>query len=318
MGFTFRAQGYLLVASMAVGGGVAAVAAAGCSSSSNGSAPQPDAASEASVIDTGAVDGANVEPDSGEAAAAPVVSVTWQIVAQVPAVGTGESDGGARTPISGVKVCIYQMASIPCATTDGSGTFTLTGVPAKGNFVLVADKEGYRSIASPIVTAGLNLNGLSSPLAMALATAPDPGIDGGVDWTGKGQIQFFALGPGAIFPDGGPEGVPGATVTLSPESGVSLFLTDQNTFDFAATKLVDVAGVAYDVTPGTYTLTFDAPDNDCEAIAAPFAGWGYPAAAHQVTFPVIAGYTTGTGVYCAPTGSSTPPDGGSPDDAGGD
>jgi Carboxypeptidase regulatory-like domain len=312
MGFVFRAQRCLVVASMVAG----VTATAGCSSSSSGGAPVQDAAPDTSTIDTGVADAPSTEPEAGEAAG-PVVSVTWQILAQVPSLGMGMVDAAAEPPISGVKVCVYQMASIPCATTDDSGSFTLTGVPAIGNFVLVAEKDGYRSIAAPITTAGLNLNGLQSPLKMPVATGFVPAIDGGIDWTNKAQIQLFALGPSAILPDGGPPGVPGATVTLSPMSGVGpLFLTDQNTFDFAATTLVDVAGAVYDVEPGTYTLTFDAQYNDCEAISVPLVGFGYSAGPHEITFPVIAGYTTGVGVYCATTTGTSVSDGGSGGEAG--
>jgi hypothetical protein len=71
----------------------------------------------------------------------------------------------------------------------------------------------------------------------------------------------------------------------------------------------------YNVAPGNYTLTFDDPTGDCEPIAAPFAGWGYPGTAHDVTFPVLQGYITTAGVYCsknAPGGA----DGGGSGDAG--
>jgi hypothetical protein len=286
----------LLIAAPAV----AVAAHLGCSSSksSGGEAPGGD--------DSGTPDSAANVPEAGggdDAATTTGLSLTWNVNVQSPAVGTGELDAGdastAAVPVVGVNVCVNQMPTIPCVTTDSTGTFTLTGLPSATDLVVTLVATGYRALALPVLTGTSAMNATTSPIGMAKSTDPDPSIGTTVDWADAGQVQFFALGPGAFLPGTGPVGDPGTSVTLAPKTGVGpLFLTDQNTFDAGATVLIDVAGGIYNVIPGHYALTFNDPTGDCEPISAPFAGWGYPGTAHAVTFPVLAGYTTTAGVYC--------------------
>jgi hypothetical protein len=280
---------------------VAVAAHLGCSSSKSSGGETPGGE------DSGAPDSAMVVEEAGgggsDAPTATGLSLTWNVNVQNPAVGTGELDAGDAStpavPAAGVNVCVHQMPTIPCTTTDSTGTFTLTGLPSATDIVVTLVASGYRSLALPVLTGTSAMNATTSPIAMAKSTDPSPSIGTSIDWADAGQVQFFALGPGAFLPGTGPVGDPGTMVTLAPKTGVGpLFLTDQNTFDAGATALIDVAGAAYNVTPGNYTLTFDDPTGDCEAISAPFAGWGYPGTAHDVTFPVLAGYTTTAGVYC--------------------
>jgi hypothetical protein len=287
----------------------------GCSSSKgapSGETPSPD---------SGAVDSAVAVPEQdagGDAESAPTgLSLTWNVNLRSIPIGLGEGDAGDAAapaqPVPGVTACVMPMASIPCATTDSTGTFTLSGLPASTDLVVTLVATGFRSIAVPIQTSTGAMNATTSPLTMMKTSDPDPSIGATIDWADAGQLQFFALGPGALLPGAGPEGAPGASVTLAPApvGGVGpLFLTDENTFDASAKALIDVAGVVYNVTPGTYSLTFGDPAGDCEPIASPFAGWGYPGATHDVTFPILAGYTTTAGVYCTPnTQADAGPDG---------
>jgi len=303
---TFLAR--LLIATPAV----AVVAHLGCSSSKSASP-----AGETPGDDSGAADSAatTVEEASTEAQAATGLSLTWKVNVQSPALGGGELDAGdaaasPAVPVVSATVCVNGMAAIPCTTTDSTGTFTLAGLPASTELVVTVVATGYRSIALPIVTGTSVMNAASEPVAMQKSTDPEPSIGPPIDWADAGVVDFFALGPGAIVPGSGPEGVPGAAVALAPTSGVGPeFLTDQNTFEAGAT-LIDVAGVIYNVTPGNYTLTFTDPSGDCEPITTPFPAWGYPGTAHDVTFPVLKGFVTTAGVYCTPTGQART-DGGS-------
>jgi hypothetical protein len=303
-----------------VGGAVGATCAvcalagagmAGCSSSSaGGAAPQPDAA--APGPDTGTEDAetpvVDAAGDAGDAGAK-VVTLTWQVAAQLPPLGSGGADAGAAQPIAGAKVCVNAVPSIACVTTDAQGSFMLPGLPAVGDVVVTIDAAGYRSVALAVATMGASVAGTIGPIVMPSASAPDPAIGATVDWANKGQVEFFALGPGALVPDGGAEGVPGATVTFAPMSGVGpVFVTDQNTFDASAPSLIDAIGAVYNVDPGNYSLTIDAPANDCESISFPLTGYGYPGAAHQVKFPVLKGYTTFVGEYCAAIATIGGPD----------
>jgi hypothetical protein len=282
---------------------------AGCSSSSaNQSQPDAEPAGDGGVPDS--AEGLDAGMDAvgmvGDADAAPSgLTLRWSVVVQTPPFGSGEPDASAaRAPLAGVSVCVNGMAAIPCATTDATGIFTLTGLVPSTNIVLTATKTGYRSVAAPVTTGTMAMDATTTPFAMSSTTDPDPPFGGAIDWTNKGQVLFFAIGMGAIVPDSGPVGDPGAMVSLSPASGTGpVFLTDGNTFDASAPSLIDAAGAFFNVAAGTYALTLSDPTGDCEPISSPFAAWGYPATGHKVTFPVLAGYETTVGMYCSKTTS---------------
>lgn len=240
------------------------------------------------------------------------LSLAWQVVRERSAPGIGESDAGsdaATVPVVGAQVCVNGMASIPCAITDSSGKFTLSGLPPTTNVAVTVNATGYRSAVLPISVGTTPMVGTTGPVSMLSAGDPDPSIGTTIDWTDKGQVVFFVLGPGALTPDSGPIGDPGAMVTLSPSSGVGpLFLTDQNTFAADAQALIDVGGAVYNVSPGSYTLAVNDPTGNCQPVLYPFPGWGYPGTAHEVAFPVLEGYVTVVGEYCTKNASGTPGD----------
>ena len=293
----------LVVAMVAVPAGVATLET-GCSSTTATGVPAPEAGAETSE------------------AAAQGLSLKWLVLLDPRQAGTGNGDGGvsdAGLPgVSGAKVCVYQMASIPCTTTDANGAFTLAGLPPLADLAITFDKDGYRPIAQAIETASIDMDGTANPLYMGRTSDPDPPIGATVDWANKGQVAFFALGQNAITGDGGTAyiGDPGATVMITPMSGTGpLFLRDDNTFDTSSKTLVDLQGWAYNLDPGNYTMTLGDPNNDCEPISYGFGGWGYPGGPHQVNFPIIKGYTTSlVGELCLPN-SRIAGDGGSTDAA---
>ncbi|MBK7586066.1 MAG: hypothetical protein IPI67_38515 [Myxococcales bacterium] len=49
----------------------------------------------------------------------------------------------AKTPVAGLKVCVYQNAAIPCVQTSGTGDYLLTGVPANTDVLLEYTKTDY-------------------------------------------------------------------------------------------------------------------------------------------------------------------------------
>jgi hypothetical protein len=302
----------LVVSTVAMPAGMA-LSEVGCSSSSNGAAPAIDSGSpDTAVEDTGSDDVAT-KADGAGAAAPSGVTLTWKVQSATVAAGVGDaSTGAAATPLAGVKVCAYPMASIPCVTTDATGVFVLPGLPAATPVAITLDKDGYRSLLAPVLMATSH-DETAEPISMTKTTDPDPPIGKAIDWTGKGQVEFFVLGQGAFLVDAGPEGDPGAMVTLAPMSGDGpFFITDQNTFDASAKTLIDALGAAYNLPAGSYSLTFADATHDCEPLVAGFGGWGYPGAAHEVTFPIVAGYTTIVGEYCPPV-TTSPTDSGASD-----
>jgi len=304
----------LVVSTVAIPAGMA-LSGVGCSSSSNGAGPAADAGSPDTAVEpTGSDDGAATADGATEAAAPSGVTLTWKIQSATVAAGDGDAaTGAAATPLAGVKVCAYLMASISCETTDATGVFVLAGLPSATPVALTLDKEGYRSLIAPVFMTASH-DETAEPIGMTKTTDPDPPIGKAIDWTGKGQVEFFVLGQGALLPDAGPEGDPGAVVTLAPMSGDGpFFFTDQNTIDASAKTLIDDLGAAYNLPAGSYSLTFADATHDCEPIVTGFGGWGYAGTSqHEVAFPIVAGYTTIVGEYCAPI-TTSPTDSGAGD-----
>jgi hypothetical protein len=168
----------------------------------------------------------------------------------------------------------------------------------------------------PISTASTDSDERSNPTYMFATDGGAPGIGSAVDWTHTGQVQVFVLGQN---PAGGNfAGDPGAQLTLAPAPPTGsgpFFIDDGENIVTGATSFIDNFAWYFNLPAGNYTLTFDDPRNDCEAIAFPFAGWGYAGAmgTHQISFPVVPGYVLGlVGEICTPVSTIV-----STDDAGG-
>jgi hypothetical protein len=236
------------------------------------------------------------------------LNLKWLITEQ-PAIGYGYGDAGGlnsgadggMSPIAGVKVCVYQNTAIPCATSAADGTFTLGNLPPRTNMTLSFTADGYVPILKAIQTASSDMDGTSNPVRMTLSSDPDPNLGGvTIDWTNKGQLAFFALGP---QPDASStlSADVGATVALSPSAGNGPYYLDGNgDFDLTATSLLSGGvGYYYNLPAGNYTLTFTDHVNNCAPLDVFFAGYGWPDPPTSVQFPIVAGYVTElVGVLC--------------------
>jgi hypothetical protein len=308
----YRAGGAMALASAATW-----ATAAGCSSSSsapsNAGPPGVDAAIESGPTPDDS--GAPPVDDAGAEASAPGLKLLWNVVTTkaAPDGGAG-ADGGAASadaglggdaaastnvPIEGAQVCVYQNTSIPCVTSAGDGTFTMSGIPAMADIVLTVIKDGYRATLRAVETASTNMDGTANPISLLSATVPDPPVPVTIDWQNKGQLTLFAIAPLA---DAGNTygGDPGATVVLTPMSGSGpYFLHDDGTYDLSATSFVDVPAQYFNLAPGNYELTFTDTIHNCAPISSPFGEWGYPAPPTSAKFPIVAGYVTGPiGIFC--------------------
>lgn len=312
-----------IAAACTAAAGALVAAGSACSSSTNSAAPA-DAGAESSTTGSGAEAGAGAEATTS---APTTYSLQWEVVlgvgpaadsgtttdaapADAAAVSTaddGGDDGGGSAgsiPIPGAQVCVYQNSAIPCTTTAADGTFTLAGLPGGANLAVTVNKAGYVPTMLAISTARTDMDARSNPIFLNSTSAPTPGLDITMDWANTGQVIAFAIGPA---PDGGNSypGDPGATVAMSPMSGSGPFYENaQGQYVPTATSFLDFFATYFNVAPGMYTLTYTDPRNDCEGIAFPFGGWGYPGpqGSHSITFPVVAGYSTGiVGVLCTPS-----------------
>ena len=255
-----------------------------------------DATVSDASADGGADDGGNltdVSADGGDAGAGPDASS--------PDASSANDAGAAPTvPVSGAQVCVYQMPSIPCATSNDQGIFTISGLPPLTDLALVVTKDTYRAVLRPIQTATGNMDGTANPISLQLESAavgPDDG--GALDWTTHGVVSFFAVAPlpGSDTMFGGD---PGASFVISPEAGAGpYYLYDDGRYATDASALVATAGIFAEVPPGNYTIGIDDTAHDCAPILSPFGEWGYPATQLSVKFPIVAGYLTGpVGFFC--------------------
>jgi len=224
---------------------------------------------------------------------------------------------GAAMPLPGVEVCVYQDSSIPCATTQADGSFTMTGLPMRTNLALTLKKSGYYSYLLPIQTASADMDGRSNPAQMAPSGGPAPDLGIAVDLQNKGLIQIVAIafgGTAAMVDAGAFTTVPGTKVSLSPMSGNGpYFINGSDEFDLSATSFVGIAANYYNVAAGNYTLTFSNPGFDCEPVLFPFGQFGWPLTtpAHSIGVLVVPGYITGSVVaLCSKAATIVATDGG--------
>ncbi|MGO9832917.1 MAG: hypothetical protein ACLP1X_01745 [Polyangiaceae bacterium] len=248
------------------------------------------------------------------------------------AAGGDDDDGGDGGPpgVPGVQVCLYTMsATIPspttpatstlCATSAADGTFFFPSVPVRTNMAVTLIKTGFMPILLSIQTASAAMDARTNPIDMfptSGPTNPVPGIT--IDWTNKGQIYMFVIGPA---PEGGLDyaGDPGVTSTLTPVSGNGPYYQDTHgNFVPSASAFIENLGAYFNLAAGTYTLTFNDNDTmtDCEPISgalAPAALWGYPVMtpAHSLQVLVAPGYISGlVGALCTPVSVLVSVDGG--------
>ena len=208
----------------------------------------------------------------------------------------GQGDGSVPG-LEGVKVCVYQNTDIPCTTTAADGTFTLTGFSALTNAAITLDKAGYQPQLLSIQTASTDMDERQYPVYMPDTDGGAPPIGTAIDPT-KGRLTTFILGSSPTA-NGDFRGEPGASMTLMPMSGLGPFYLGQGGIVEGATAYTDTGlqALYFNLTPGMYTLTYNDPDpmKDCEPVLFPFDSRGIagPMGSHQVSFPVVAGYTTG-------------------------
>jgi hypothetical protein len=271
-----------------------------------------DAGAQDSSVDTGApADGA--VDDSGGGGSLSTLFSGDATVGAADGSSSDEGGGGVSSlpPLPGVTICIYQNSAIACATSAADGTFTLTGLPIRGDLVLELKKDGYQSILLPIETASSDMDGRGNPLYMSPNASP-PQVGEAIDQTNKGTINAFAVQLDSNGVD--LHSVPGTTVTLSPSSGIGpYFVNDNGSIDLTSTGYTGQTALFYNVDPGTYTLTYANPAFDCEPISFPFGQFGFPITtpAHSLKIITAAGYVTGiVGVLCTPDAKIVATDGG--------
>jgi hypothetical protein len=300
-----------------IAAGMAAVA--GCSSSSSSAGPTSDAGVRDATSARDVV--ASPSSDGGDAGGASY-ALNWSValsatagIGAADAMAGGAPDGGFEG-VAGVKVCVDGHSEIPCVMSAADGTFTLAGLPGGANLLITLAKDGYLSVLKPIQMGRMDeQNGFPIFMTMLSDGLPDAGFV--IDQVNKGLANVFLLST-APPPDAGPDSglmfsiPPGGTLSISPASGNGPeYVDNSNQIDTTATSLVGISAMFYNLDPGNYTVTGNAPNFDCEPINFPFSADGYPTGtSHQVGFPVKAGYVDLVGLLCSPSSQIVSIDGG--------
>jgi hypothetical protein len=302
-----RSNGWIVIA--AVGAAIAA-----CSSNSASPGGNPGDASPAED-GGGTPEAAPPAQDSGSAADGGTVSVVGQVVDASVLSAAKNFDATQYAGLQGVQVCVYGQSAVPCTTTDASGKYTLA-VPPGAAFTVSYTKTGYESYlyAQSAMSAGTTaplaaifLTSTDTANSFATAAGATPDATKGVILFGGGTVGTPA--PGAVYHEMfGPYDyyyASGYSVSVSPAVTVGPVYVGTNWMPDPTLKASSTAGWGFiQAPPGTYTLTYSAPDLNCGSTMA----------------TVVAGYTTTyVGVACtvvddagAPASDASPADGAAP------
>lgn len=196
--------------------------------------------------------------------------------------GTGGGGGGATveysgvmfelaisgsTPLEGVMLCVDGHKEITCATSASDGKYTLTGLPVGAELELRATKDGFVDSAT-FMTIG------ADPVADyngSMVTDATAGLLYAAAGAGTYDVTKASLAVSVLMPDpaaaGKTLGLEGATVTITPTSGVGpVYTTEKNVPDQTLTATTKGGGAVWGgVTPGAVSMEVTAPGKTCSA-----------------------------------------------------
>lgn len=228
--------------------------------SSGRAAPAGAKVHEAGVAGVDAHDAGLHLGDTGarKRAAGSGLRLTWRVVELEP-LGTyvGADSGAHRSagadagapssssggPVDGMKVCVFDDDSNPCAMTDADGRFTIAGLPVASDVTVSFEKQGYLPTLLPVETGNTDMDGSVAGSLTIPAATPAPGsVPVAID-SSKGIVVTFAVTTSGT-------GATGARPTLTPENGDGpYFVTARNVLDLSADGIVDRTAIYFNVTP---------------------------------------------------------------------
>lgn len=240
---------------------------------------------------TGATGGAAGAGATGGADGGGTITVSGTI--------TEFSASGTGAPIAGVQVCLKDLTTPACVTTDASGKYTMAGVPANFEGVALLTKTGYVNLAV-VGTTGTTDETVNAVLPTTALAQTYAGL-AGFAWplAGKSIVEFAVLEQ--VASDAGADagtvaaGVAGATVSLTPTAGTGpVYASAAGLPDKTLTATSTQGGGAFgDLPPADYTLKVTAPSGKtCTRVAK--SGWAasspdsvkLPAIADTVVYPL--------------------------------
>lgn len=156
--------------------------------------------------------------------------------------------------VAGAQVCVLDHPEVPCTTSDADGVFLLMA-DLSGPVALDVTHDDYFSGIFHLEVDEMGGSFLGAPL-VALAFA------GLFDATGAPADPTKAhLASGLMFMDGGP--ALGATVTITPASGIGPVYFAGGGPDPSATGITDGPFAAINLDPGEVTVTYSHPSATC-------------------------------------------------------
>jgi hypothetical protein len=208
----------------------------------------------------------------GGGADAGATSVTGTVADLSNGDATRNFDYTKYPAVSGMKVCVYGDASIPCVMTDANGKYTITGVPVGTQFYLSYEKDTYRPTLFATSVAKPGAFNVVTMLVTTEAYSETFASQGGVtNDTSAGTIIFGAteLGPAStpfheMFGTTEIFYLEGYTVSISPAAKAGPVFTSATwTADATLTKSSAAGWGFFQAAPGDYTLTFTKPGYNC-------------------------------------------------------
>ena len=181
------------------------------------------------------------------------VTLTWRVDGDLPE--------GGRGPIAGAEVCLLELGSPVCGTTDAQGELTIENVPIGEPYGVRTSLDGYLSDMFFAYTPYQDADGFST---LVLDTVAEDVADTvGLTWPdpGNGVIAIRAM-------DMLGRPIPGIAPVLSPSSDAQFFFFDENgRVDPALEETTEQGGgFVGGLPPGDYEVTFPG----CEAV---LLGW---------------------------------------------
>jgi hypothetical protein len=195
-------------------------------------------------------------------------------------------DGGGPKPLEGVAVC-PQACPSACTTTDAQGAYSLPGVAADQEGVLLFTKSGYANVAvvgkSALADITYNINMPTEVIAQVFSSAA------GFTWPLAGNAIILAGTGETVTVDGGTttQSLAGSTLELTPAAGKGpIYVNDQQFPDPAETQTSQWGWAGFgDLPPAEYTVKASAPGRTCTRSG------GWPASTNDsARIPAIADY----------------------------
>ncbi len=206
------------------------------------------------------------------------------------------SDG---TLLPGASICARSLetnAALACTTSGDEGSFTLSGVPANSQVMVVFQRDTFFPSLRAMATATSDIMLPENENVMLTAAKPQMLFGTPADAT-TGHVAFSVTSPGA-------QTAPAVSVTMTAFSGgtATPIYLDANGSPAVGASAGQSGGFA-NVPAGYYELRFGHASVMCTASGL----YGYPATVYQdptsgqavVVVPVLAGYvTTPVNVSC--------------------